>query len=308
MRRRHLLRAASRPAHQLGRRCRARRRSLRARRPSRWRDGRAPLPPAPRASSRSRRAWSRVNSGVSALIATIRPSRSSSGGVDNAHAAAADLLDDPVRPELPAGQRRRLVRARAPAATPQAGSSRNPAARAWLRRRVWTSCASSGSSGGMRREECWRSAGSRRAVVEQLVDLPPASGVHAGELPSSSRASHARATVQCASPSRARCSSLRRSPRWSVRRRTGAPRGAPVLRRRREPLERLVERDEIDAMRSPPATSPSSSVTRCRSPPRFCASRARARSIRIWRIECAAMAQKCARFCHRPGLSLSRRR
>ncbi len=76
----------------------------------------------------------------------------------------------------------------------------------------------------------------------------------------------------------------------------------------REPLERLVERDEIDRSRFSPATRPSSSVTRGWAPPRLSAPRARARSIRIWRIECAAMAQKCARFCHRPGLSLSSRR
>ena len=73
---------------------------------------------------------------------------------------------------------------------------------------------------------------------------------------------------------------------------------------RGEPLERRVERDHVERRgRRAAAGSPSSKVTRGAPPPRFSASRARARSIRICRIACAAIAQKCARFCQRSGRS-----
>jgi hypothetical protein len=74
-----------------------------------------------------------------------------------------------------------------------------------------------------------------------------------------------------------------------------------------EPLERLPSARTSNDW-PPPATRASSKVTRGCAPPRFCAPRARARSIRICRMECAAIAQKCARFCQRSGRSFINRR
>ena len=68
-----------------------------------------------------------------------------------------------------------------------------------------------------------------------------------------------------------------------------------------EPVEGLIEREQSNRRLSAGHQALVERDARCRAPPRFGASRARARSIRIWRIESAAMAKKCARFCQRTG-------
>ena len=84
------------------------------------------------------------------------------------------------------------------APTPHAGSSRKPSVRSWLARRDSTSRRSSGSPAAESRTKASRAAGSSSSAAwNSSLMRAPALGAHACEVPSSSRASHARATAQC---------------------------------------------------------------------------------------------------------------
>ena len=157
------LRRAALPRRQARTRCRARRRFPRERRPWRWRDGKAPRRRALRASAAPAGAGRGC---IPASAPSAPPPARAAGprrGIDDAHAAAADLSSRPgtarcCRPVSDAWFVEHEVRR----ATPQAGSSRKPAARAWLRSRVSHFAQQVGVAGGLR--------------VEKVLPRPPAHG------------------------------------------------------------------------------------------------------------------------------------
>ena len=219
------------------------------------------------------------------------------GGVDHAHAAAADLASTRTRRSaLPTS----VVPSRRcrSAATSHAGRSRKPGVDSWRASSERTSSASSRSAPRCGREDARDLRRQFDAAVKERVDS-------AASVPSSRR----RVALQLAREpgARNRPVTLDRRGRDAIASAvssTRQPAEEPQLDEPclfgvdgREPLERVVEREDVERSLAA-GDSASSSVTRGCAPPRFSAPRARARSIRICRIECAAMAQKCARFCH----------